>query len=335
MFKINNIEINKALLLAPMEDVTGIAFRRICKEFGADVVYTEFVNSDGLIRNNKKTAQKMAITETERPVGIQIYGSDISSMVEAAQIAEKLNPDIIDINAGCWVKKVANRGAGAGLLKDPDYMQKMVKAVVEAVELPVTVKTRLGWDEENIQILDVAKRIEDAGAKELTLHCRTRTQAHNGNPEWDWVRKVKEVVDFPVVLNGGIFSANDAKTAFDLTGADGVMIARGAIGFPWIFLETKELLETGKIQTTITPKFRIETALKHFRYELEEKELRRVVFPFRKYWAGYLKGLYGASKIKQELMKLEEYKPIEDLLLEYAANLEKYEIEKAQENLEN
>jgi len=327
MFEVNKIKINNALLLAPMEDVTGIAFRKICKELGADIVYTEFVNSDGLIRKNKKTALKMKITESERPVGIQIYGSDILAMVEAAKMAEEEEPDIIDINAGCWVKKVAGRGAGAGLLKDPEYMQEMVKAVVDAVNLPVTVKTRLGWDEENIKILEVAKRIEDAGAVELTLHCRTRTQAHSGNADWDWVRKVKEVVSYPVVLNGGIFSAYDSKDAFDQTGADGIMIARGAIGTPWIFLQTKELLESGKIQTEATPEFRIDTALKHFRYELEEKELRRVVFPFRKYWAGYLKGLYGASKIKQELMKLEEYKPIEDLLLNYLVYLNKYKQE--------
>ena len=328
MRKIKNIEIENALLLAPMEDITGIAFRRICKEFGADIVYTEFVNSDGLIRKNKKTAGKMKITDTERPVGIQIYGSDIQTMVEAAQMAEEEEPDIIDINAGCWVKKVAKRGAGAGLLKDPVYMQEMVKKVVDSVKLPVTVKTRLGWDEENIKILEVAKRMEDAGAVELTLHCRTRTQAHNGIADWDWIRKVKEVVDIPVVLNGGVFSAEDAKHAFEQTGADGIMIARGAIGVPWIFLQTKELLETGIIKTEADARFRISTALKHFRYELEVKELRSVIFPFRKYWAGYLKGLYCASKIKQELMKLEEYEPIEDLLMNYVVELEKYDQEK-------
>ncbi len=325
MFKINDIEINNALLLAPMEDVTGIAFRKICKEFGADLVYTEFVNSDGLIRKNKKTANKMKITDSERPVGIQIYGSDIPAMVEAAQMAEEENPNLIDINAGCWVKKVAKRGAGAGLLKDPVYMQEMVKAVVDSVKLPVTVKTRLGWDEENIKILEVAKRMEDAGAKELTLHCRTRIQAHSGSADWDWIRRVKEVVEIPVVLNGGVFSAKDAKDAFEQTGADGVMIARGAIGVPWIFLQTKELLETGEIKTEADARFRITTALKHFRYELAEKELRSVIFPFRKYWTGYLKGLYGASKIRQELMTLEEYEPIEDLLMNYVDELEKYE----------
>ncbi len=332
MFKVGKIKIEKALLLAPMEDISNIAFRKLCKELGADVVYTEFVNSNGLIRNNLKTQNKLTIADEERPVGIQIYGEAIEPMKESAKISEMENPDIIDINAGCWVKKVANRGAGAGLLKDPPYMQKMVKEIVKQVSTPVTVKTRIGWDNDSILILDVAKRMEDAGAQALTVHCRTRKQGHSGEADWSWIPKIKDVVKIPVVLNGGIFTAEDVKRAFDETDADAVMIARGAINHPWIFKEAKELLIDGEISTKITPEIRIKTALKHLKYELEIKEVRRAVIPFRKFYSGYLKGLYGASKIRQELYQYEEYEPIEEVLLNYLKEIQKYE-ETAKENL--
>ncbi|HSD64308.1 MAG TPA: tRNA-dihydrouridine synthase family protein, partial [Ignavibacteriaceae bacterium] len=242
MFTIGKINVNKAILLAPMEDVTDISFRLICRELGADVVYTEFVNSEGLVRLNEKTHKKLEIIDEEKPVGIQIYGAGIESMVEAAKYAEEQNPDLIDINAGCWVKNVVGHGAGSALLKDPPYMQKMVKEIVDSVSLPVSVKTRLGWDSNNILILDVAKRIEDAGAKALTIHCRTRAMGHKGDAEWSWVPKIKETIGIPVVLNGNVLAADDVKRAFEETNADGVMIARGAIGNPWIFTEAKELL---------------------------------------------------------------------------------------------
>ncbi|MEJ5350407.1 MAG: tRNA dihydrouridine synthase DusB [Melioribacteraceae bacterium] len=322
---IGKIKINKALLLAPMEDVTDIAFRKLCKEFGADIVYTEFVNSDGLIRSNKKTFKKLEIIEEEKPVGIQIYGGNLEPMIEAAKIAEERNPDIIDINAGCWVKKIANRGAGAGLLRNPDYMQKMVESIVKAVKIPVTVKTRIGWDENSINILEIAKRIEDAGASAITVHCRTRSQGHNGEADWSWIPKVKEVVKIPVFLNGGVFTAYDVKKAFETTNADGVMIARGAIEKPWIFREAKELLEYGEIKLIDSPEFRFQTALRHLKYSLEIKEPRAAIIPFRKFWSGYLKGLRNSSKIKQELMKLTEYAPIEDLLMNYLEELKKEE----------
>lgn len=322
MFEIDKIKINNALLLAPMEDVTGIGFRKLCKEMGADIVYTEFVNSDGLIRNNKKTAKKMIITEEERPVGIQIYGADIESMVEAAKISEGLNPDIIDINAGCWVKKVVKRGAGSGLLKDPDYMEKMVEAIVKAVEKPVTVKTRLGWDSDSIIICEVARRLENVGARALTIHCRTSRQGHSGEVDWSFISKVKDEVSIPVVVNGGVFTAEDVQRAFNETGADGVMIARGAIQHPWIFREAKHLIETGSLLTEISMEERIETALRHLRYEIEYKdEERRAVIPFRKYYTGYLKGLHHSSKIRQQLMTYHEYAPIEDLLRNYLIEL--------------
>jgi len=322
MFEIDKIKINNALLLAPMEDVTGIGFRKLCKEMGADIVYTEFVNSDGLIRNNIKTAKKMTITEEERPVGIQIYGANIESMVEAAKISEGLNPDIIDINAGCWVKKVVKRGAGSELLKDPDYMEKMVEAIVNAVDKPVTVKTRLGWDSDSIIICEVARRLENVGARALTIHCRTSRQGHSGEVDWSFISKVKEEVSIPVVVNGGVFTAEDVQRAFNETGADGVMIARGAIQHPWIFREAKHLIETGSLLTKISLEERIETALRHLKYEIEYKdEERQAVIPFRKYYTGYLKGLHHSSIIRQQLMTYHEYAPIEDLLRNYLIEL--------------
>lgn len=325
MFSVGKINIDRALLLAPMEDVTDIAYRRLCKEIGADVVYTEFVNSDGLIRSNKKTEKKLEITDAERPVGIQIYGGNLEPMIEAAKIAESKNPELIDINAGCWVKKIANRGAGAGLLKDPPYMQKMVEEIVKAVSLPVTVKTRIGWDAESIMILEVAKRLEEAGAAAITIHCRTRSQGHSGDPDWSWIPKIKEVVKIPVVLNGGIFNAEDVKRAFAETNADAVMIARGAIEHPWIFREAKQLLATGDVPSEITPHERIHTALRHLKYSLEIKDNRAAIIPFRKYYSGYLKGLYNASKVRQELMKPTEYQPIEEILLNYLEELNHYQ----------
>lgn len=321
MFNIGKIEINKALLLAPMEDVTDIAFRRICKELGADVVYTEFVNSDGLIRSNKKTELKLEITEEERPVGIQIYGGNLEPMIQAAKIAEEKKPDIIDINAGCWVKKIAGRGAGAGLLKDPCYMQTMVESIVKAVSVPVTVKTRIGWDANSINILDVAKRIEDAGASALTLHCRTKVQGHSGDADWSWINKVNEVIKIPVALNGGVFSANDVVNAFNETNADAVMIARGAIEHPWIFREAKQLICGEKFEDVSIDE-RIHTCLKHLRYTLEIKEERSAILPFRKYYAGYLKGLPKSKEVRLELYKQLHYAPIEETLLKYLNELQ-------------
>lgn len=316
-----NINLKNALLLAPMEDVTNLAFRKLCKEMGADIVYTEFVNSEGLIRNNKKTEEKLKIKDYERPVGIQIYGENIDSMVKAAIMAEEENPDIIDINAGCWVKKVCNRGAGAGLLRDPEYMQKMALEIVKNVKLPVTVKTRIGWDSGSIVILDVAKRLEDAGIKALTVHCRTRMQGHAGDADYSWIPKIKEVVKIPVIVNGGIFSAQDVLNVFKNYNPDGVMIARGAIEHPWIFTEAKELLENGEITTKITPDVRIYTALKHLKYEIEIREERRAVIPFRKFYTGYLKGLPNSAKARQEIMRIENYDGVENILLKYLDEL--------------
>lgn len=317
MKKTINHLFNKAVTLAPMEDVTDISFRLICRELGADIVYTEFVNSEGLVRDSEKTHKKLKIVEEERPVGIQIYGNNIKSMVGAALIAQKENPDLIDINAGCWVKGVVGCGAGAGLLKDPDYLQQLVKAVVDEVDLPVTVKTRIGWDTDSIHIIDIAKRLEDVGIQALTIHCRTRSMGHKGEADWSWIPRVKEVVKIPVVLNGNVLSAYDVKRAFEETGADGVMIARGAIGNPWIFSESKDLLTKGYITDKINEEKRVEICLKHLKLAIEVKGVRRGILEHRKYYPGYLKGMYLASHARQQLMKPLEYNEVEDILLKY------------------
>lgn len=321
MLKFGNIEIEKGILLAPMEDITDISFRLVCKELGADLVYTEFVNSEGLVRANERTHKKLKIIEEERPVGIQIYGGNIDSMVGAARIAEAENPDLIDINAGCWVKNVVGCGAGSALLKDLPYLQKMVKAVVDSVSLPVTVKTRIGWDSKSIRIVEAAKMLEDVGIKALTVHCRTRQMGHKGDADWSWIDKVKDAVSIPVILNGNVLSAQDVKKAFDITNADAVMIARGAIGNPWIFKEAKELLTTGKITTVINDDIKIKTCLRHLELAIEVKGERRAVVEHRKFYSGYLKGMHHASKIRMELMQYTDFESVKNVLLRYSEEL--------------
>jgi len=321
MFNVGKINIEKAVLLAPMEDVTDISFRLICRELGADVVFTEFVNSEGLVRSSDRTYRKLKIVEEERPVGIQIYGGNIASMVGAAQIAEEEEPDLIDINAGCWVKNVVGLGAGSALLKDPPYMQKLVEEVVKSVSLPVTVKTRLGWDENSIHIIEVAKRLEDAGAKGLTIHCRTRSMGHKGDAYWSWISAIKSAVKIPITLNGNVLTAIDVKKAFDETGADAVMIARGAIGNPWIFKEAKEILSEGAVSSVINEEVKINTCLKHLKYAVHVKGEKRGVIEHRKFYSGYLKGLYNASHVRQVLMSRNEYASVEEVLLKYLEDL--------------
>lgn len=325
MFKVGKVEIDKAILLAPMEDVTDVSFRLVCRELGADVVYTEFVNSEGLVRSNERTHNKLKIIEEERPVGIQIYGSNIESMVGAAKIAEAENPDMIDINAGCWVKNVVGCGSGSALLKDIPYLTQLVKSVVDAVDLPVTVKTRIGWDNNSIQIVEVAKRLEDVGISALTVHGRTRQMGHKGDADWSWIAKVKEAISIPVVLNGGVFDAMDVKQAFKETNADGVMIARGAIGNPWIFLEAKEIMSKGYIHTKIDDEMKIRTCLRHLELAINVKGERRAVIEHRKFYSGYLKGMHHASKVRNELMQHTELNPVKDVLFRYLVELKNIE----------
>ncbi len=309
--KLDKIEVEKVLLLAPMEDVTDASFRIICKQLGADLVFTEFVNSEGLRRGSEKTKLKLQLFEEERPAGIQIYGGNIDAMIEAAKIAEDENPDLIDVNAGCWVRNVVGQGAGAALLKDLVYLEKLVSAIVKTVKVPVSVKTRLGWDENSIKIVEVARILESCGVKMLTVHCRIRSQAHKSQPDWSWIPKIKEVVSIPVILNGGVFTPEDAKRAFEETNCDGLMIARGAINNPFIFRQTKELLEKG-YYSEISLQERIDTLLNQLKLAIQIKGERKGVIEFRKHYSGYLKGFFGAAKLRTELMQYYTYDEIQN-----------------------
>ena len=260
--KIGDIEFRKeALFLAPMEDVTDHSFRLICKEQGADMVYTEFVSADALIRNISATTRKLHIDPNERPTAIQIYGREVEPMVEAARIVEAASPDILDINFGCPVKKVAGKGAGAGMLRDIPKMLEITKAVVNAVKIPVTVKTRLGWDHQSKIIVELAEQLQDCGIKALTVHGRTRSQMYTGEADWAMIAKIKENPRFtlPLIGNGDITTPEKLRDAFALYGVDGVMVGRASIGAPWIFHDMKQMLETGKrgAELPITEKFKI------------------------------------------------------------------------------
>lgn len=323
--RIGRIDIEKPIVLAPMEDVTDLAFRLVCKRLGADIVYTEFVNSEGLIRDNVKTKRKLEFREEERPFGIQIYGGEEASMEKAASIAEGYGPDLIDINCGCWVKDIAMRGAGAGLLKNLPQMEKIVTSVVKNVKLPVTVKTRLGWDSENIRIVDVARMIEQTGAQGLTIHCRTRAQGHSGDPDFSWIPKVKAAVKMPIFVNGGLDTPMKIRAVFDETGCDGVMIARAAINNPWIFRDAKHFIQTGEILPIPSIDERVRVLIEHLDLSIELKGERKAVIEFRKYYAGYLRNLPNASRIRSELMQYVEISPIVDHILQYVAWLKSTE----------
>jgi tRNA-dihydrouridine synthase B len=303
-----------------MEDVTDMPFRLICKDLGADVLYTEFASSEALIRDAKRTLKKIEVNEAERPVAVQIFGGVETSMEGAAAIAEAAGPDFIDINCGCWVKKVALRQAGAGLLLDPKKFKAVVESVIRGTSLPVTVKTRLGWDADSIIILDIAKMLEDIGVKTLTLHCRTRDQAHGGDADWTWLEKLKNTVSIPIIGNGDVKTPEDAKRMFE-TGCDGVMIGRGAIQYPWIFREVKHYLATGEHAAPPTVEERVNLCIRHLGLSVERKGEQRAVIEFRKYYAGYLRGLRNCAKVRSELMEHLTAEPIVARLLEYVDEL--------------
>lgn len=287
-----------------MEDVTDPSFRFICKHFGADMVYTEFIPSDGLIRDAKKSLKKLELDESERPVGIQLYGHLIDSMVEAARIAEEAKPDLIDLNFGCPVRKIANRGAGAGMLNNIPLMVEMTKAIVDAVKLPVTVKTRLGWDDNSRIIVDIAEQLQDVGISALTIHGRTRAQLYRGSADWTLIGAVKNNprMKIPVIGNGDIVSPASAREAFDRYGVDAIMIGRATVGRPWIFKEISHYLETGELLPPMTLADKVALARLQFEKSLAVKGSPRGIFEMRRHFSNYFKGLPDFRDIRMKLV---------------------------------
>lgn len=317
MVKIGDIEVGEfPLLLAPMEDVSDPPFRALCKKHGADVMYTEFISSEGLIRDAAKSVQKLDIFEYERPVGIQIFGSEIDSMREAAAITEEANPDIIDINYGCPVKNVACKGAGAGILQDIPKMVSMTAEIVKAVNKPVTVKTRLGWDENTKYIVEVAERLQDVGIKAISIHGRTRKQMYKGDADWSLIADVKNNprMHIPVFGNGDVDSPEKALHMKNTYGVDGIMIGRASIGYPWVFNEIKHFFETGEKLDGPTIQERVEAARQHFEMALEWKGETLGIKETRRHYTNYFKGIKDFKPYRMKLVTSESVEEIRDTL---------------------
>lgn len=294
----------KPLFLAPMEDITDPSFRYICKKFGADMVYTEFISSDGLIRDGASSVKKLDIFDYERPIGIQLYGHIIESMVEAAILATKARPEIIDINYGCPVRKIANRGAGAGMLRNIPLMLEMTKAIVESTPLPVTVKTRLGWDEDSKNIVDIALKLQDTGIKAITIHGRTRNQLYKGKADWTLIGEVKNHPDIhiPVIGNGDVTGPEVASEMFEKYNVDGIMIGRAAVGKPWIFRDIKHYLKTGEILQEPLLEEKVDIAKEHFKKSLEWKKEPVGIYEMRRHFSNYFKGLPHFKETRLKLL---------------------------------
>ena len=308
--KINHIDLGKhPILLAPMEDVTDPAFRLMCKKFGADMVYTEFVSSDALIRAVSKTAQKLNISDEERPVAIQIYGKDTETMVEAAKIVEQAQPDILDINFGCPVKRVAGKGAGAGMLQNIPQMLEITRAVVDAVKIPVTVKTRLGWDADNRVIVDLAEQLQDCGIAALSIHGRTRAQMYTGEADWTLIGAVKNNprMQIPIIGNGDVTSAEICKQRFEDYGVDAVMIGRASIGRPWIFREVKHYLTTGKLLPQEPFSWYLDILKKQVEQSVERLDERRGILHIRRHLAAtpLFKGITDFKQTRIAMLRAE------------------------------
>ena len=331
MVKIGNIELpDFPLLLAPMEDVSDPPFRAVCKDNGADLMYSEFISSEGLIRDAMKSKKKLDFSEEERPFGIQIFGGDEEALGLSAKICEAVNPDLVDINFGCPVKKVACRGAGAGVLKDIDLMIRLTSSVVRSTSLPVTVKTRLGWDENSKNIEEVAERLQDAGIKALSIHGRTRSQMYKGEADWSLIAKVKENprIHIPIFGNGDIDSPEKALEYKNRYGVDGVMIGRAAIGYPWIFNEIKHFVKTGEHLPPPTIQQRIDVIRKHLYRSIEWKNPVVGVNEMRRHYANYLKGLPNIKEYRGRLVILKEVAEIDEVLNEIVSNYSGFEFDK-------
>ncbi|HAP70304.1 MAG TPA: tRNA dihydrouridine synthase DusB [Flavobacteriales bacterium] len=317
MAKIGDIDVGDfPLLLAPMEDVSDPPFRAVCKENGADVMYTEFISAEGLIRDAAKSVQKLDIFEYERPIGIQIFGGNIESMKESAEIATAAKPDMIDINYGCPVKKVTCKGAGAGILKDIPKMVEMTAEIVKSTHLPVTVKTRLGWDTETMFVEEVAERLQDVGVKAISIHGRTRVQMYKGEADWTLIGNIKNNsrIHIPVFGNGDVNSPEKAKLMRDEYGIDGIMIGRASIGYPWIFNEIKHFLKTGEHLAPPTIDNRVDTCLKHFDFSLKWKGDKLGNVEMRRHYANYFKGFHGFKPFRMRLVTSNDNDEIKQLL---------------------
>lgn len=315
--KIRNIDLGLyPLFLAPMEDITDPSFRYICKQQGADVMYTEFISSDGLIRDGKKSVRKLDIFDYERPIGIQLYGHIIESMVEATHIAVNSNPELIDINYGCPVRKIANRGAGAGMLANIPLMMEMTREIVKASSLPVTVKTRLGWDDGSKNIVSVAEELQDQGIEALTIHGRTRAQMYKGVADWTLIREVKNnpKMHIPIIGNGDISNPLEAKNAFDEYGVDGIMIGRAAVGKPWLFKHIKHYLNTGELLPEPTINEKVALAKLQFEKSLAWKSEPVGIYEMRRHFSNYFKGLPNFKETRIKLLTTLEVDEIFSIL---------------------
>jgi nifR3 family TIM-barrel protein len=331
MVKIGTIELpDFPLLLAPMEDVSDPPFRAVCKDNGADLMFSEFISSEGLIRDAIKSKMKLDFCEEERPFGIQIFGGDEEAMAMSAKICEAVNPDLVDINYGCPVKKVVNKGAGAGVLKDIDLMVRLTSAVVKSTSLPVTVKTRLGWDDNSKNIEEAAERLQDIGIKAISIHGRTRAQLYKGDADWTLIAKVKENqrIHIPVFGNGDIDSPEKAMEYKNRYGVDGIMIGRAAIGYPWIFNEIKHFLKTGEHLAPPTIEQRVEVIRKHLYRSVEWKGLIPGINEMKRHYANYLRGMPNIKEYRNKLVLLKSLYETEEVLNKIIRTYSGYRFEK-------
>ncbi len=324
MWKIGNVEIKNKIVLAPMAGISNTSYRKIIKEMGAGLIYAEMVSDKAITYGNEKTFDLLKMDESERPIAQQIFGSDVDSFVTAAKkIESEMKPDIIDINMGCPVPKIAVRSqAGSALLKNPEKIYEIVKAVVEAVNIPVTVKIRSGWDNNSINAVEVAKQIERAGAKAITIHARTRAQGYSGKADWNIIKAVKESVKIPVIGNGDVTSCYLAKKMLDETGCDAVMIGRGVLGNPWLIRECVEYLEKGTVPTEIQPREKIAMLKRHFDLLVQDKSEKQAILEIRTHALWYIKGLKGSAAIKNQICQTKSKDEMFSILDNYLNNLD-------------